>query len=39
MNMVFTLGLRHTAVVCSGLPLMVESQVAQTSFASFRAVS
>jgi len=29
LNMVFTLGLRHTAVVCSSLPLVVESLVVQ----------
>ena len=33
-NIVFTLGLRHTAVVCSCLLLMVESPVVQASFAS-----
>ncbi|MAP07558.1 MAG: hypothetical protein CMM00_01600 [Rhodopirellula sp.] len=34
-NMVFTLGLRHTAVVCSSLPLVVESSLTQASFALF----
>ena len=38
-NMVFTLGLRHTAVVCSSLTLVVQSLAVQTPFASFRAVS
>ncbi|CAD71819.1 hypothetical protein-transmembrane prediction [Rhodopirellula baltica SH 1] len=37
--MVFTLGLRHTAVVCSSLHLVVELLVVQAPFASFRAVS